>query len=386
MPALSALDSLFFPVKHRPLQTSIDDELVKVPRYRVVTCPAGVLGVKPAWMPEARPQPSALGRHLIFSHGQADALSRELYTATYGIEPAPQYWVGAPPVGETSPLGAWAAVVYGHGGYSVADVLRNPELRPSTVRRLPTAAWERALWDGEDGFSEELRHFEPALAFTNGFDYDDELTFYVLVTLPATLPPVDFWWEDIELLGRPRRPVLVLKTGRFRASQVAELHQATGDQLLAGGRAALPALAEGFQRELRRFAEHYYHLRRAMVAPGVLVPVLLDLYDTNRNVSSIALDATLRNRVKRRVRAAQQFFATQGSDLGALVRYLMHEDAFDPAHFTRQAAEEVLSQRDAYRNLCRRLSILLVNDQKALDRHLLSQKQDYEDIERVLRT
>ena len=79
------LKDLFFSIKHRPLQTSIDDEFVKVPRYRVVSCADGVLGVKPTWLADAKPKPSALGRHLVFEHGQADELSQELYERTFGV-------------------------------------------------------------------------------------------------------------------------------------------------------------------------------------------------------------------------------------------------------------------------------------------------------------
>lgn len=379
------LEDLFFPVKHRLLQTSIDDELVKVPRYRVVSCPAGVLGVKPAWQADAQPRPTPLGRHLVFDHGQADALSHELYQQTFGVPGAPQYWVGAAPVGEKVPVGSWAAVVYGHAGYTVADVLRSPQLRPTGLSSMPVAAWEQALWDGNEPFAQELARFQPALAFTNGFEYDDELVFYVLVTMPETTEPEELWESPATpAKHQPRRPVLVLKTGRFRAAYIEQLHKLTGAELLAGARAALPELAKGFRKELYEFANHYYQLRQKRVDPAALMPVMLDLYNTNRNVSSIRLDASLRSHVKRRVRAARSFFAAQENDLASLVRFLMYEDAFDPARFDRKAAEDVLSQRDAYRNLKNRLSSKTLENTQRLKAHLDSQVNDYEALAREL--
>lgn len=379
------LEELFFEVRHRPLVASLNDEPVKVPRYRVITGPGGVLGVKPAWLAEAEPRPPALGRHLVLDHRQADSLSQELYEQTFGVAPTPLYWVGAPPLGEKGPLGAWAAVVYGHTGYTVADVLRRPELRQDRKTGQPVADWERALWDGHEDFAQELARFEPALAFTNGFDYDDELTFYVLVTLPATAEPVPDWqWMDARPPQRPRRPVLVLKTGRFRTADIQQLHKLTGATLLAGARAAVPELALSFRRELEEFANHYYHLRQKRVEPQALVPVVLDLYDTNRNVNTIQLDASLRGRVRQRVQAARRFFGHQDSDLAGLVRFFMYANAFDPTDFDRRAAEDVLSQRDAYRNLRRRLSIRTVNDAQALPRYLAGQVKDYDAIAREL--
>jgi len=62
----------------------------------------------------------------------------------------------------------------------------------------------------------------------------------------------------------------------------------------------------------------------------------------------------------------------------------MYEDAFDPAAFDRRAAEDVLTQRDAYRNLRNRLSIRVVSDANRLAKHLTSQQQDYDAIEREL--
>jgi hypothetical protein len=116
----------------------------------------------------------------------------------------------------------------------------------------------------------------------------------------------------------------------------------------------------------------------------VLMPVMLDLYNTNRNVRSIALDAGLRNSIKRRVRAARNFFALQESDLASLVRFFMYEDAFDAARFDRRAAEEVLTQRDAYRNLRNRLNRRTMEYSKRLADYLNSQVHDYEAIAREL--
>jgi hypothetical protein len=379
------LETLFFPVKHRPLQTSIDDELVKVPRYRVITCLAGVLGVKPAWRSEAQPQPTPLGRHLVFDHQQADALCRELYAQTFGVTATPIHWVGAAPAGEQVPIGAWAAVVYGHSGYTVADVLRAPQVRVELGGGPPLAAWEQALWEGTEPFAQELAGFEPALAFTNGFDYDDELLFYVLVTLPETTKPAQIWdWEEGSKIPQPRRPVLVLKSGRFRAEHIKKLHALKGKELLDGARMILPELAQLFRHELVEFANHYYHLRHTPVNPAALMPVILDLYNSNRNLSSIRLDRTLRNTVRQRVKIARRFFDSYNRDLASLVRFLMYADAFDPARFDRRAAEAALSQRDAYRNLYNRLSIRTVSDTRRLEDYLDSQMRAYHAVEEEL--
>jgi hypothetical protein len=373
------LESLFFPVKLRPLQTSIDDELVKVPRYRVVSCPTGVLGVKPSWQPTAESRPPALGRHLVFDHQQADVLSRDLYSQVFGTTAQPQQWVGAPPTGEKGPVGAWAAVVYGHAEYTVADAMRSTQFRQHRPASLPVAEWEPAFWQGYEPFAQELAHFQPALAFTNGFDYDDELLFYVLVTLPETAEPARIWERgEPATRHRPQRPVLVLKAGRFRVGHVEQLHHLTGAELLARARQLVPEIASSFRQELQDFANHYYLLSRTYVPAEALMPVMLDLYNTNRNVRSIALDAGLRSSIRRRVHAARGFFAQQQNDLASLVRFLMYEDAFDPARFDRRAAEEVLTQRDAYRNLRKRLSHRTLEHSKRLGDYLESQVVDYE--------
>ena len=364
----SNLDELFFPVYPRPLQAAVEYKFVEVPRYRVINSPLGILGVKPAWLPEAVPRPPALGRHLVFSHEQADALSRELYQLTFGVAAQPQYWTAAPPVGEAGPLGAWAAVLYGQQQASVIEALRLT--RPAT-EQVDT-------WETQADFAADVATFRPSLAFTNGFDYDDELTFYLLVTLPQISAHPSLW--DDAAHSEVRRPVLVLKTGRFRVEYIERLHQLTGSELLAGARLALPELARAFRRELRAFVEHYYRLRQHQVLPNYLVPVALDLYDANRNERSVDLDDNLRRRMRRQAQRAHHFFAGERPDLAVLVRLLMHHNAFAPARFDRRAAEEVLTQRDAYRNLRTRLGLRTLDDFRRLSSYLDSQLRDYEAI------
>lgn len=380
------LEDLFFKVKPRPLQAPVDDNFVKVERYQVISTDAGVLGVKPAWRHDANPQPPALGRHLVFNHGQADTLARELYERTFEGLPIPTHWVGAAPAGEKGPMGAWAAVLYEHAGYTVADVLRSPTLRESKGGKTVVADWELALLDEPDAkYGQELAAFEPALAFTNGYDYDDELTFYVLVTLPATTPEEEFgFWSDAQDASRPHRPVLVLKTGQFATKWVKQMHQSTGEQLLGEARKALPEMAQMFRGALREFAKLYYHLRRTTVEHDVLVPVVLDLYNTNRNLSTMNEDTDLRKHVKRRVAAAQGFLVAQAPNLAALVRFFMYEDAFDPTAFNRQVAERVLSERNVYKRLRSRLNKDMVSSKPRLELYLKGQQLAWQDIGRGL--
>lgn len=368
-------EDLFFEVQHRPLVASLDNEPKKVLRYRVITCPAGVLGVKPAWLADTKPQPAALGRHLVFDHRQADALSRELYKLTFGVSPTPMHWAGAPPLGETVPLGAWAVVMYGHLGYTVADVLRAPQLREGYHPGKPKADWEQALWEGPDDFVRELAQFEPALAFTNGFDGDDELTFYVLLTLPAPTDSVPER-ESQNINSPQRRLVLVLKTGRFSKKSIMQLHELAGNDLLAGACGALPEMADSFRNELQEFAKQYYLLRQIPAKPQELVPVVLDLRDTNRNVSTSAVDGSLRKLVKRRIAEARIFFGHQDNNLAGLVRFFMWDNVFDPMSFDRQTAENVLIKRRAYRNLHKRLSGDTVKNMKVLEEYLAGQVHD----------
>jgi len=297
------------------------------------------------------------------------------------------HWVGAPPAGEKGPVGAWAAVLYGHAGYTVADVLRSPTLRESKSGKTVVADWERALLDESDAeYGQELAAFEPAMAFTNGYDYDDELTFYVLVTLPATTREEEEFglWSEAWATPRPHRPVLVLKTGQFATKWVKQLHPLTGAQLLEEARKALPELAQKFRAALREFAKLYYHLRLTKVKRDILVPVMLDLYDTNRNLSTINEDTALRQRVNRRVDAVRGFLRAQPPNLASLVRFFMYEDAFDPAAFTRQAAEHVLSERDVYRRLRTRLNQDVVSSPRRLRLYLDGQQLSWEDIVRGL--
>ncbi|MFD1874334.1 hypothetical protein [Hymenobacter bucti] len=383
MPTPFLLEELFFPVKSRPLQTSIDDEIQKVPRYRVLTCEQGVLGVKPAWQAEAQPRPSPLGRHLVVDHAQAHALSQALYQQTFGEVGGPHYWVGAAPVGELRPVGAWATVVYGQESATLADVLPFSLFDERTRANRPVAPWEWALQGGQDApFRQELARFEPALAFTNGFDYDDELTFYVLVTMPEMVAPkhVLAWLDETER-RRPRRPVLVLKTGKFKASYIEQLYKLTGTALLEKAKLALPEIALSFRQELLNFANLYYALQHTPVVPDHLMPVTLDLYDLNRNIRTVQGDANLQSRIRRRAQDARAFFtAHQDGDLAALVRYLMYQDAFDPTRFDRRAAEEALSRRDAYRNLQTRLNLRTLNNPPQLYSYLESQHRDWESL------
>ena len=384
------LKDLFFKVEHRPLQVPVDYNFVKVERYQVISTRAGVLGVKPAWRHDANPQPPALGRHLVFDHEQADALTQELYDQTFAKKPMPMHWVGSPPAGEKGPVGAWAAVLYGHAGYTVADVLRSPTLRESKGGKTIVAdweLWERALLDETDAdYSKELAAFEPALAFTNGYDYDDELTFYVLVTLPATTRDEEEFgsWGGAQAASRPHRPVLVLKTGQFATKWVKQLHSLTGEPLLEEARKALPELAQKFRTALREFAKLYYYLRLTPVKPEQLVPVVLDLYDTNRNLSTLNEDDALRQRVNRRVTAARSFLRAQSPNLAALVHFFMYEDAFDPTAFNRQTAEHALSERDVYRRLRTRLHKDVVSSERRLGLYLEGQKLSWENIVRGL--
>lgn len=377
------LKDLFFKVEHRPLQVPVEYNFMKVERYQVISTPAGVLGVKPAWRHDAQPQPPALGRHLVFDHEQAHILTQELYERTFAKTPTPMHWVGAAPAGEKGPVGAWAAVLYGHAGYTVADVLQSPTLRESKSGKIVVADWEQALLDESDAeYRQELAAFEPALAFTNGYDYDDELTFYVLVTLPATTWEEEAagLWSEARAIPRPHRPVLVLKTGQFATKWAKQLHLLTGAQLLNEARQALPELAQKFRDALREFARLYYHLRLTTVHPEQLVPVVLDLYDTNRNLSTLNEDNALRQRVNRRVAAAGSFLRRQPPDLAALVRFFMYEDAFDPAAFNRQAAERVLSERDVYRRLRTRLHKDVVSNKRRLGLYLEGQQLSWKDI------
>ena len=390
MPTPTHLKDLFFKVEHRPLQVPVEYNFVKVERYQVISTPAGVLGVKPAWRHDAQPQPPALGRHLVFDHEQADALAQELYERTFAKTPTPMHWVGAAPAGETGPIGAWAAVLYGHAGYTVADVLRSPTLREVKGKKTVVGDWElweqALLYETDTDYMEELAAFEPALAFTNGYDYDDELTFYVLVTLPATTREEEATglWSEARATPRPHRPVLVLKTGQFATKWVKQLHTLTGPQLLEAAREALPELAQKFRAALREFAKLYYHLRLTEVKPEELVPVVLDLYDTNRNLSTLNEDSALRQRVNRRVAAARRFLGGQAPNLAALVRFFMYEDAFDPTAFNRQAAEHALSERDVYRRLRTRLHKDVVSSKRRLGLYLEGQQLSWKDIVRGL--
>lgn len=146
----------------------------------------------------------------------------------------------------------------------------------------------------------------------------------------------------------------------------------------------------------KKFAESqddFNELMAKMSAESIdreyFAPVVLDIYDRNRNLESIRNDSDLRNRVKILFRDAEEFVEGKSNDFyreitplewTEFIYFILRYNHFDFEHEPRlEKVEELFSKKDAYRKFVKLFKNFL-NNKNAYHRYVANQVDDWERI------
>lgn len=154
------------------------------------------------------------------------------------------------------------------------------------------------------------------------------------------------------------------------------------------------ALRQTIRQISKEFVKAEYEFRSLLdrMAEGTitrddLIPVILDLYDKNRNTESVANDTRLQGSLRYLAQAVEDFFPTRRQHLfawTALIQFIIRNNEVNLNEGLRlDEVEELFSRKRAYTKFIR-LFVKFLNDLPRYERYLQDQRKDWDAIRTLI--
>ena len=387
----SPSEALFFDITtHPPLYQAEPLQFREVDRYRAI-CRAdnqAFLGIKSIGIAQ---------EPLVFTHQQARDFGFTLFERLFGKSGEVFRWYGTPPY-------SWASMLIGAEApdstqlhlfasdpreswhtprLSLADLVQERRLkRNPEVDESMRIASERYEMGGEDCLLKALEGMEPVIAVVNGFDADEDLKLYLLLTIPQRRYHTERWAGVNRERGQ-HTPSLTLDSFQISGSLKEELSEMPLGQRMARILARLEEkVIADFHKKLQNFVDVYDILLHMPLEKRDICPVILDVYDINRVPATVRRDDKLRSRIGNIISACSRH--NEGGervDYAEIVDFIMSQNAFDLINpsLERKQVQAIFEQKMVYKNCRDRLSKLANNPIAEAD-YLRGQRNAYEQL------
>lgn len=208
--------------------------------------------------------------------------------------------------------------------------------------------------------------FRPSLGVVNGFDYNDNLAFYLLVE------PLNHKSKSI--------PVLTLASFKFSEQQQHDIALCPASSRLDYALGMLCESAQpAFFDALREFLALYRQLSQWPSELESLTAITLDFYNKNRNTASIAVDRQLAGELRRFIDEANEYYQDKWQ-MSSIIDFIMryNEFNFESVQFQRSRIEQLFVRKRSYQKMAR---ILTKNgsDSFEFDRYLTEQLRSFQE-------
>ena len=335
------ISDLDFAISTEPLQAIGNSHIFLADKYVAIYRDKGLLGIKPRqelaqWIP---------------NHYQTYKLGQTLFNHMFGP--------GVAKVSFLSEDKSWMASLIGKASSSNHRTVAQEEL----FEELPFK---------HDALISELTkyNFKPSIGVVNGFDYNDSTAFYLLV-------------EPHEL-GPDNLLTLTLASFKFSEREQHEIARLPRDQQEQYANQLLQAVAIKFTEELHAFLSLYYQLSQWPSQKEDLSAISLDLYNKNRNITSIAMDEQLANELKRFVSTADRYFRNE-TRMSSVIDFIMRYNEFylGNANFYRSKIEQLFVRKKSYQKTVRVLGRSKPSSSD-FEKYLAEQVYSYRDTKEIL--
>lgn len=343
------LEDLFFKVKDQDPRLIVGNTIFDPKNYRVMVGQEKLLGIK------SYDQELESPKLFYLDNEQAYSGAKELFNKMFVGEPLH-------PIAFGNELNNWCSVILSQISIDFESIVHN---------------YGSSLFDEEVDRETDLSilaRIKPTIAFVNGFDYDDNLVFFLLVQL-------------IPSRGAGKGHPKYLTIGRYEVSNDAKAKvrntNVWKEQIQILRDDLLNIALTKFKLKYEEFQNTISYLESLPATSEELIAVALDVQNINRSLSTIRKDQTLRKRLNDEIRNTEFFFKKK-NNFGAVVEYLIRiiEVDFSEETIFKNKFSKVFEQKTAYKEIIRRL--VTYNDPLAIQRYVKGNVKLLNDVKEVL--
>lgn len=230
-----------------------------------------------------------------------------------------------------------------------------------------------------------LRNLELIIGVQNGYDGDDEITFY------TTIRHKEYEKGSFLTIGSYKFPMEVKKDytayWRIKGESLQAKEVITEPLLnLIKGKAS-----NNFKSEIHDFKDLYRRLEKESwenIAEH-FTPVCLDILNINRSIESIKNDSKLKREINSAIGNSSSFLSlgiNKGrKDFAMLLDFILYNNHFDIVdyYYKREKTEAIFTQKRPYKIINSRL-LNALNNSEGLKKYVDEQKETFEKIKKIL--
>jgi len=297
---------------------------------------------------------------LIFNHREAYDFVKTLFEFTFGKSGSLYKWYN-------SENKNWAAFFIS-SSTSLSKIIKDKFIGKKQNEKFQNISFE-------DIDIADFDKFEPIIGVTNGFDYEDNLAFYLILVIPDTILSNQTQLlsiSDYKLSENQVDTLLDISTPKKRCQKVIEYLEYFA--------------SKKFNSAITDFVFYYNTFRKIKINLDLLTPISLDIYDKNRSYTSIELDEKLRNSLDYLIKTGYDFFYTnEKGDLSAIIDFIMRINLFDLENHSlpREKVEQIFVQKKPYRKSIRIFTKF--NQQANIERYSNEQAATFSEVKKILK-
>ncbi len=343
------MSALNFEIYISPFQAICGNKIMPVKHHMAVCSENSLLGVR-----------SQDKEEFVINHMNAYLLAESLYNSIYQSGIAHICYLSESKNWMASIIGEPKYKTNGHFAELPSDVFITDRPKSTILKDLFTFG------------------FKPAIGVVNGFDYNDDLGFYLLLE-PSTASTKD----DMHLM--------TLDAFKFSPLDLQALVKISDidEQLEKARNILLGKAVNKFQETLEAFIQVYEKLSCWQTQADHLTAICLDVFNKNRNIESVKADTQLSKELSTFINKAETYFrnANQMSDLVQfIIRY--HDVDFSAKNLDRNKVEQIFVKKKSYGKIVRVLGEMKPTQKSYhdyLESQLSSYRQVYEFLKRLPR-
>ncbi len=297
------MTELFFDIEISDLKIQSENgTFIETDNYKVISHEETFLGVKKTV------DIGGSKKSLVFTHKQAHDLGLELYSSAFGEDQCPPGYY-------SSDNKNWVAFFI------------EPELK-------------------------KFNNFYPIIGVENGYDYDDEIAFYLTIAICKSANSIDLLTiSDYKLSDKKKIELLLDEEPQKKLSEIIKKE-----------------VSSEFKNKRDEFIYYYKLFNKIEVNREYLIPITLDIYDKNRNPKTIKVDGKLKNDLRNLIETGRKFFTENStrSDLSLIIEFIMRSNLFrlnDP-NWSIDKVKKIFVKKRAYKNSVERFKKLVNNDER----------------------